>query len=134
MENSEKKANDLQSFGVETARAMKSPSKKFLCKPSDNTYNIQFLRYKIRDMDSNITLVDIQDDGGDADKKIDEDNIPDEERLLRYQFGPDFLELRNIGTSLEFSVGDKEVKDLVMIEKHYFKDKLLKQYEFDFKF
>eukprot|EP00343_Euplotes_focardii_P005844 CAMPEP_0205816882 /NCGR_PEP_ID=MMETSP0205-20121125/23395_1 /ASSEMBLY_ACC=CAM_ASM_000278 /TAXON_ID=36767 /ORGANISM="Euplotes focardii, Strain TN1" /LENGTH=113 /DNA_ID=CAMNT_0053106123 /DNA_START=65 /DNA_END=406 /DNA_ORIENTATION=- len=113
---------------------MKTASKQFLCKPSDNTFNIQFLRYKIRDMDSGITLVDIQDDGAGDDKGVDEDSIPEDERLLRYQFGPDFLELKNIGTQLEFSVGDKEVKDLVMIEKHYFKDQLLKQYEFDFKF
>ena len=134
MENSEKKAMDLASFDVETARNLKAPTKQFLCKPSDNTFNIQFLRYKIRDIDSGITLVDIQDEGAGDDKGIDEDAIPDEERLLRYQFGPDFLELRNIGTELEFSVGAKEVKDFVMIEKHYFKDQLLKQYEFDFKF
>ncbi|CAI2381171.1 unnamed protein product [Moneuplotes crassus] len=133
MENSEKKELDIETFDPETARNMTEPSKQYLCKLSDNTYNIQFLRYKIRDMDSGITLVDIQDEAPE-DLPVNEDLIQDEDRLLRYQFGPDFLELKNIGTTLEFSVGDKEVKDLVMIEKHYFKDELLKQYEFDFKF
>ena len=134
MENSEKKLFDIESFNLEAARNLKVPSKQFYCKPSDNTYNIQFLRYKIRDVDSGITLVDIKDESPKGDIEINEDDIPEEDRLLRYQFGPDFLQLRNIGTLLEFSVGEKEVKNLVMIEKHYFKDELLKQYEFDFKF
>ena len=133
MENSEKKEFDPETFDVDVARTMTAPTKQYLCKLSDNTYNIQFLRYKIRDVDSGITLVDIQDDAPE-DLAVNEDLIQDEDRILRYQFGPDFLELKNIGTLLEFSVGDKEVKDLVMIEKHYFKDELLKQYEFDFKF
>ena len=133
MEISEKKAFDRESFTPDGAREMKSASKQYYCKPSDNTYNIKFMRYRIRDIDSGITLVDIKEDEAD-DKTINEDDIPEEERLLRYQFGPDFLELRNIGTLLDFSVGPKEVKNFVMIEKHYFKEKLLKQYEFDFKF
>ena len=97
-------------------------------------YKIKFLRYKIRDIDSGLTLVDIVDDGEDSKEEVDDIEVSDEDRLLRYQFGPDFLELRTIGTQLDFSVGDKPVKDLVMIERHYFKDKLLKSFEFDFKF
>ena len=92
------------------------------------------MRYKIRDIDSGLTLVDIVDDGEDSKEEVDDIEVSDEDRLLRYQFGPDFLELRTIGTQLDFSVGDKPVKDLVMIERHYFKDKLLKSFEFDFKF
>ena len=127
------KAIDKDSFDPTSAREMKGPSKGFYCKPSDNVFNIKFLRYKIRDVDSGITLVDIVDEGSE-DQDTNDDDLSDEERLLRYQFGPDFLELRNIGTELTFSVGDKPVKNLVMIERHYFKGKLIKEYEFNFKF
>ena len=127
------KAFDKESFDPAAAREMTGPSKNFFCKPSDNIYNIKFLRYKIRDVDSGITLVDIVDEGSE-DQDNNDDDLTDDERLLRYQFGPDFLELRNIGTELTFSVGDKPVKNLVMIERHYFKNKLIKEYEFNFKF
>lgn len=36
--------------------------------------------------------------------------------------------------SLEFSVGDNEVHDFCMIERHYFHDRLIKSYDFDFGF
>ena len=126
------KVVDLDSFTPAVAREMTVPSNKFYCKLSDNTFKISFRRYKIRDMDSGLTLVDIEHDGMDEDADLDD--IPDDDRLIRYQFGPDFLELRNLGTQLDFSVGDKPVKNLVMVERHYFKDKLLKSFEFDFKF
>ena len=35
---------------------------------------------------------------------------------------------------VEFSVGDREVKSFRMIEKHYFKDTLLKCFDFEFGF
>ena len=87
----------------------------------------------MRDYDSGITLADLEHPELDDELLLD-DSIPEEERLINYKFGPDFLDLQTIGTTLEFSVGDQEVKDFVMIEKHYFKEKILKDYEFDFKF
>lgn len=39
-----------------------------------------------------------------------------------------------IGTTLKFRVGGKAVKNLKMIERHYFKNKLIKSYEFTFPF
>jgi hypothetical protein len=53
---------------------------------------------------------------------------------LKYHFGPDFLELRTIGTTLEFCVGDQPVPNLLMIERHYFKTELVKSFEFTFGF
>ena len=35
---------------------------------------------------------------------------------------------------MEFVVGAKEVKNFKMIERHYFRNKLLKDFEFDFPF
>lgn len=35
---------------------------------------------------------------------------------------------------MEFVVGDKPLKNFKMIERHYFRNKLLKDFEFDFPF
>jgi len=35
---------------------------------------------------------------------------------------------------VEFVVGSEEIKNFRMIERHYFKDKLLKSFDFDFGF
>lgn len=35
---------------------------------------------------------------------------------------------------LTFSVGDNEVHDFRMIERHYFRDQLIKSYDFEFGF
>jgi len=35
---------------------------------------------------------------------------------------------------VEFKVGDREVKNFRMIERHYFKDTLLKSFDFEFGF
>ena len=60
--------------------------------------------------------------------------LTEEDRVIRYNLGPDFLDLRTIGMQVQFKVGDKPVKDFKLIEKHFFKDTLIKSYEFDFKF
>ena len=87
----EKEGIDLDTFKPDDARALEVPTEKFYCKMSDNTYNIKFIRYKIRDIDSGYTLVDINDeDSEDSKTEGLEVEIPDEDRLLRYQFGPDF--------------------------------------------
>ena len=123
----------IETFSPEEAKAMDKPTEQFYWKPSDNTYKIKFIRYKLRDYDSGITLADLEHPDLSEEELLN-DEVPDEERLINYKFGPDFLDLQTIGTQLEFSVGDQEVKDFLMIEKHFFKDKILKDYEFDFKF
>ena len=119
----------------ELVKSFNKPTKSFLCPLSANTVNVRFVRYKIRDITSGIVLVDIQDDsaaGEDEKQEIDEED--DEQRTIKYQFGPDFLKLKTIGTELEFTVGKAEVKGFLMIEKHFFKDTLLKEVEFNFGF
>lgn len=58
----------------------------------------------------------------------------DEFRTVRYHFGPNFFLLKQVGTALTFSVGEKAVKDFRMIERHYFKDKLIHSFDFLFPF
>ena len=67
-------------------------------------------------------------------KAIEEQDIYKSPRMIRYHLGPDFLDLKNLGSSLTFSVGDKPVKDFLMIERHYFNTILIKSFEFKFDF
>uniref|UniRef100_A0A8B9CGC0 Unc-119 lipid binding chaperone B n=1 Tax=Anser brachyrhynchus TaxID=132585 RepID=A0A8B9CGC0_9AVES len=55
-------------------------------------------------------------------------------RFVRYQFTPAFLRLRTVGATVEFTVGEKPVSNFRMIERHYFRDRLLKNFDFDFGF
>eukprot|EP01112_Ceratiomyxa_fruticulosa_P007717 TRINITY_DN199_c0_g1_i1.p1 TRINITY_DN199_c0_g1~~TRINITY_DN199_c0_g1_i1.p1 ORF type:complete len:178 (-),score=32.26 TRINITY_DN199_c0_g1_i1:138-671(-) len=110
---------------------LKGPTKDFLCPVSANVWGIEFLEYKIRDMDSKNVLFHVK-----KDKSVVA-SVPTEEdavRLIRYDFGESFLKLRNIGTSLTFSVGPQEIKGFRMIERHYFRNKLLKSFDFNFGF
>ncbi len=53
---------------------------------------------------------------------------------MRYHFGPEFFQLRTIGTSLAFKVGANPVRNFVMIERHYFRNKLIKSFKFSIPF
>jgi len=56
-------------------------------------------------------------------------------RTVKYSFGPEFLDRRNIALKLEFRVlGTDPIEDLVVIERHYFKGRLLRSFEFKFGF
>lgn len=58
-----------------------------------------------------------------------------ETRTIKYSFGPDFLQLRTLALKLEFYVlGDEPIKDLMFIERYYFKNRLLSNFEFKFPF
>ena len=69
----------------------------------------------------------------------EEDNtLSDEDdmntRVVRYHLGPQFLRLKNVGLDLTFSIGPKEVKNMTMIEKHFFRGKVIREYAFNFGF
>ncbi|CAE7523075.1 UNC119, partial [Symbiodinium microadriaticum] len=55
-------------------------------------------------------------------------------RKIKYNFSEDVLRLPFIQTSLTFSVGDQEVHDFRMIERHYFRNQLVKSFDFEFGF
>jgi hypothetical protein len=103
----------------------------FLCPITANTYCIDFVYFRIRDLDTNQVLVEVARDEDEESKEETvkaEEEIPDQppaSRTIRYHFGPDFLQLRNIGTTLEFTIGDQPVTNFRMIERHYFRNTLL---------
>ena len=67
----------------------------YLCTPAANVYNIDFVRFKIRDVDSGATLFEVtkpEDDG--------ESEQPREPpRYVKYHFPPQFLKLRRVGAT-----------------------------------
>ena len=136
----------------DVVRNYKEFTPKFLCGLDANIYNIQFKRFRIRDMESDFVLFDVGDDSDtnnqeqkkkteqekkeemEKAEKLEKEDIYKSPRMIRYHLGPDFLDLKSLGSSLTFSVGDKPVKDFLMIERHYFNDILIKSFEFKFDF
>jgi hypothetical protein len=116
---------------IDYVKSLNKPTDHFLCSLSDNIYDIKFLSFRVRDLDSGFTLFEVEDTGEREEIELPEN---DENRIIKYHLGSDFLSLTNLGTSLTFSVGVKPVKNLYMIERHYFKDKLIKSFEFKFDF
>jgi hypothetical protein len=112
---------------------LNEPTTDFLCDLSANTYGLDFLGFAIRDAESGSTLFELK-------QEQDSSELPpptvtcEEVRTIQYHLGPDFLELRSIGTTLLFAVGAKEVKNLRMIERHYFREQLVKSFDFTFPF
>jgi len=107
-----------------------------MCSLTDNVYKIEFNEFSIRDMDSGVQLFQVAKEPGMPE--IDPATIPpemeDQVRCISYDFGSDFLELRNIGTQLTFAIGPQEVPNFRMIERHYFRNYLIRTYDFTFGF
>lgn len=107
----------------------------YLCSPEENIYKIDFIRFKIRDMDTGTVLFEIKKPPASERLPTNlRDLDPNAGRFVRYQFTPAFLRLRQVGATVEFTVGDKPVNNFRMIERHYFRNRLLKSFDFHFGF
>ncbi|KAM8916318.1 protein unc-119 homolog B-like isoform 3-T4 [Spinachia spinachia] len=124
-------------FGLRVA------TRGYLCKPQDNIYHIDFVRFKIRDLETDTVLFEIAkppQTGLRPASCVSEDNEGNAEadvsagRFVRYQFTPAFLRLGTVGATVEFTVGNRPLNNFRMIERHYFRDHLLKSFDFDFGF
>ena len=102
-----------------------------MCKLSDNWPVFKFGGFKIRDCVSKITLVDVPEQ--ELDEEVSEEDNPST-RVIKYHLGPDFLKLSTVGLTLNFGIGSKEVKKMQMVERHYFRGKVIRSYEFKFGF
>ncbi|KAJ1483550.1 delta subunit of GMP phosphodiesterase [Baffinella frigidus] len=120
---------------------LKAPTADFLCPLTANTYGLEFVEFRQR------TLYHVKKPEDAAIEPI-VDLPPELERqyrLIQYQFPADMLSVDTVGTSLfpadmlsvdtvgtslVFTVGDKEVPSFRMIERHYFRNKLLKSFDF----
>jgi hypothetical protein len=82
-----------QSITPEVVLGFTEASNDFLCSLSDNIYDIRFGSFRIRDMENNRCLFEIERDFEEAS---------DDTRLIQYSFPPEFLLLRSLGTSIHF--------------------------------
>ncbi|XP_028856587.1 protein unc-119 homolog A [Denticeps clupeoides] len=109
-------------------------TENYLCGPEENVHSIDFTRFKIRDMETGTVLFEITKppvtDSGVEKKDLD----PNAGRFVRYQFTPAFLRLRQVGATVEFTVGEIPINNFRMIERHYFRGQLLKSFDFEFGF
>lgn len=111
-----------------------SATENYLCAVDQNVYGIEFTRFRIRDMDSDRVLFEIAKPDDEEAIELMDSSDPNAGRFVRYCFSPGFLELKTIGATVEFVVGDNAVERFRMIERHYFRDHLLKSFDFDFGF
>lgn len=121
---------------VKPEDVMKLPkcTENYLCDAGDNVYNIEFTRFKIRDMETGTVLFEIAKPENIEDDVIDDNDDPNAGRFVRYKFTSEFLRLKTVGATVEFTIGDKPVSKFRMVERHYFKGKLLKSFDFEFGF
>lgn len=111
---------------LDDIKKLTKPTKKFLVSLSDNTYGVRFIGFKIRDYDT-----------GDVFHEFRSNNVYEldyfADHLLEYIFPMKILKAKTIGTYLTFVVGgEKPVKNLDFVEKHYINGELMKSYEFNF--
>lgn len=111
---------------------LREPTPGFLCPLSANIYNIDFLSFTISDYDTKKIIFEVN---REKPPPIDFSSFDEESlRKIRYKFSEDVLRLPAIRTELRFSVGNMEVPNFRMIERHYHRDKLIKSYDFTFGF
>jgi len=101
-----------------------------------NDYKIDFTRFKIRDINSGSVLFEIaKPEDEDMEEEIDYDECdPDSGRFVRYRFTDEFLRLKSVGATVEFTVGPTPVENFRMVERHYFRERMLKSFDFTFGF
>ncbi|XP_075296188.1 protein unc-119 homolog A isoform X1 [Opisthocomus hoazin] len=122
-------------IGPDDVLGLQRVTSDYLCTPEENVYKIDFTRFKIRDMESGTVLFEItKPAASERDHNDKKDIDPNAGRFVRYQFTPAFLRLRQVGATVEFTVGDKPINNFRMIERHYFRDQLLKSFDFEFGF
>jgi len=127
--------DSISSADILSLKAATSPGCYFV-DGRKNKYKIDFTRFKIRDINSGTTLFEIAKPESDPDEEEDDEDDADEDsgRFVRYRFTAEFLKLESVGASVEFQVGPLPITNFRMIERHYFKEKMLKSFDFTFGF
>ena len=103
----------MADFTEEQALKMEKPADKFLIKLEDNIYGVRFNGFKLRDIQTDKVYHEYYPaDPYELDYFAD--------HMLDYPFPNDILKgQKHLGTSLKIVVGDKLVKNLVLLERHY---------------
>ena len=110
----------------EQALKMEKATDHFLIKLEDNIYGVRFNGFKLRDIKTGRVFHEYYPaDPYELDYFAD--------HMLDYPFPNEILKgQKHLGTSLNLVVGDKMVKDLVLLERHYIGGKLAANFRFTF--
>jgi len=112
-----------------------APTRKFMCPLSAKEYGIEFLSFVIQDYESKQHIFEVSRDRPlPIDFSMHDAMDPDSLRKINYELSEDFLRLPKISTTLVFCVGQEPLQDFRMIERHYFRDTLIKSFDFSFGF
>ncbi|XP_047470530.1 protein unc-119 homolog B-like [Penaeus chinensis] len=100
----EEEALTLPIISPEDVLRLNKITENYLCSPEANVYDIDFTRFKIRDMDTDTVLFEIAkpppQETEEGDASIDqEESDPNAGRFVRYQFTPQFLKLKTVGAT-----------------------------------
>lgn len=104
---------DICSITPEDVLRLNKISEDYLCSPSANIYEIDFTRFKIRDMESGAILFEIAKPPSEQFNEsniesmtaaaeelcLEESSDPNAGRYVRYQFTPAFLNLKTVGAT-----------------------------------
>eukprot|EP00127_Corallochytrium_limacisporum_P001733 Clim_evm70s77 gene=Clim_evmTU70s77 len=113
-------------------RKANKPAAGYLCNAkSDNRYGIDFIEFQIKNVDTGDIYFQFQKEPYTFLPQSDDDNSV---RFVQYCLPKAFLECKTISTRVRFCVGAEPVSNLKMLERFYFRDRLLKDYDFDFGF
>ncbi len=122
-------------------KSLQSFTPKFLCSIEDNTYKIKFTNLIVKDFDSKEILIeyinnskktinDLDEEELKKIKEIEEKDIYKSPRMIKYHLSSNILK-KKISLNFEF-MGEKPIKDFIIIERHYIKDKYIGGFESKF--
>ena len=116
----------MSDFTEEQALKMDKAMDHFLVKLEDNIYGVRFNGFKLRDIKTDKVYHEYY-----PANPFELDYFAD--HILDYPFPNDILKgQKHLGTSLKLVVGDKLVKNLVLLERHYIGGKLAANFRFTF--
>jgi len=112
------------------------PTNGYMCPLAANRFGIEFDCFKVRNYDTAEVLFEVAKDPDQPPMDLTQipPHLEDQVRCIQYDFGAQFLEIPTIGTELTFSVGPTPLQSFRMIERHYFRDFLIKSFDFTFGF
>jgi len=112
------------------------PTDGYMCPLTANDKRIEFVEFMVRDHETGDVLFQVAKDPNQP--YIEPSSIPpefeDQVRCISYDFGANFLSLPAVSTQLTFSTGPEPLHSFRMIERHYFRDFLIRSFDFTFGF
>ena len=125
-------AEDWKNITPEDVLGYTEATSEYLCPHSANTYGVEFVEFKIRDLDSGSVLFHMKKpEGVVLPPPVEGDNSS---RFIAYDFGAEFLSLNTVGTALTFSVGPEPINGFRMIERMFLGEKVIQTFDFTFGF